>query len=149
MHVFDPSKLYVIFSSCVSQVDPIIGRVYTLTHSDERGFLFLDIGLRIAHERIQPTRDEVIGRWCYENGIWILQISVWIGADEDQNLKKRDYIFRRELPLALEAIFFGDRALILTNQFLTMAPIKVHFQSEKQEFNRIECWGTILDFMFC
>lgn len=48
MKVFDPEKLYVEFRPGVTKTEPILGRKYTLTHSDISAELFSDSGPRIC-----------------------------------------------------------------------------------------------------
>ncbi len=58
----------------------------------------------------------------------------------------RNYIFRRELPIALEAIRYGDREFFSMYTELDYSPIIVYFMSTNTEFNRIENWGTFSDY---
>ena len=41
---FTPDKLEITLIDPVTENGPVEGRKYTLTHSDETGMLFLDIG---------------------------------------------------------------------------------------------------------
>ncbi|MCT4594243.1 MAG: staygreen family protein [Anaeromicrobium sp.] len=145
MSRLDPNKLHVDFFKGVTPVWPILGRHYTLTHSDETGELFLAVGRRYAYERIGPMRDEVLGHWlCCENG-YVLKFSVYLGGGNPELVKKRYEIFVRELPLALEAIIYGDRLLFESMPCLYETPIFIHFQSPYEEFDHVERWGVAGD----
>ena len=63
MQVFNPDKLNVEFRPGVTRTEPILGRKYTLTHSDISGQLFLTIGLEFAYDKITSTRDELLVEW--------------------------------------------------------------------------------------
>lgn len=54
----------------------------------------------------------------------------------------RNEIFRRELPLALTAIRYGDRFLFNTYPNLDNATIIVNFISTYPQFAKQENWGT-------
>ncbi len=63
MEKLNPEKLYVEFRDGVTATDPVIGRKYTLTHSDVTADLFLTIGLEFAFDQINRMRDEVLAEW--------------------------------------------------------------------------------------
>ena len=64
MSKLNPEKLSVEFKDGVTSTEPILGRRYTLTHSDITAELFLTIGLTYAYDKIDAMRDEVLGEWC-------------------------------------------------------------------------------------
>ena len=55
-------------------------------------------------------------------------------------------IFRRELPLVLEAFRFGDRQLFETDPSLDGAPIWIHFHATQPRYDRTESWGVPADY---
>ncbi len=63
MSKLNPEKLSVEFRDGVTNTEPILGRRYTLTHSDITAELFLTIGLTYAYDKIDAMRDEVLGEW--------------------------------------------------------------------------------------
>ncbi|MBM7541992.1 staygreen family protein [Amphibacillus cookii] len=148
MNIFNPDHLLVTFKAPLDVTDPISGRKYTLTHSDQTGCLFLTVALNYAYDKITQMRDEVLAEWCIENGTCILSVKVYLGGRDIATVKRRDQNFRRELPLALEAIFFGDRAFLMAHQQLYSAPIKICFESSYPSYNRCENWGTPMDYLF-
>ncbi|MDP4145523.1 MAG: staygreen family protein [Bacillota bacterium] len=143
MKKLNPEKLFVEFRAGVTNTEPIIGRKYTLTHSDITAELFLTIGIEYAFDKITKMRDEVLAEWRMCNGYPYLHVYVYVdGRSGTTKTAIRDTIFRRELPLALEAIRYGDRKFFLAHPELDDAPIGIHFDSENPYYNRFENWGT-------
>jgi hypothetical protein len=147
-----PEKLHVTFLRGATPEGPITPRRYTLTHSDATGDLFLSIGA--DHDRSQVSgwytrllRDEVLAEWideadgpclyvhCHVSGGWVLGTAGW-----------RDAIFRRELPLVLEAFRYGDRKLFERWPKLDRSAIWVRFHASKRRYDRTESWGTPADY---
>ena len=55
---------------------------------------------------------------------------------------KRNEIFRRELPLAIDAIRYGDHIFFETYPFLNQVPIVVNFISSYPQLAKREFWGN-------
>jgi hypothetical protein len=144
----NPEKLSVTFIPPITKENPIIPRKYTLTHSDITGELFLTIGPEYDYEAIDPVmRDEVLAHWSNMNGQYMFNAYVYVNGQSGINSAARRYmIFKRELPLALEAIFYGDRKLLKEHPYLEDAPIFVHFYSMYPQYNRVEYFGTPKDY---
>jgi hypothetical protein len=108
---------------------PVIPRRYTLTHSDLTGNLFLTIGIHYAWNKVNHLRDEVVGEWKTNRGFLYYCVYLYLDQGQyNQNISaKRNEIFRRELPLALTAIRYGDRFLFDTYPHLEQASIIVNF----------------------
>ncbi len=148
MKKLNPDKLYVEFRNGVTMTKPIIGRRYTLTHSDITADLFLTIGLDYAYDKISAMRDEVLGEWRMNQGFPFLYVYVYIDGQFDPAVSAmRNEIFRRELPLALEAIRYGDRKFFAAHSELDHAPIWIHFDSTNPAYNQFEYWGTPNDYI--
>ena len=150
MERLDPNKLYVEFRDGVTKTAPIEARRYTLTHSDITAELFLTIGLRFAYDKISPMRDEVLAEWQLINNSYILYAYVYVdgqlGTVNPTIATIRNSVFVRELPLAFEAIRYGDKVFFETHPKLNNAPIYVYFASMYPYLNRIEYWGTPSDY---
>jgi len=146
----DPNKLSVEFRDGVTKTEPIEGRRYTLTHSDITAELFLTVGLRFAYDKIGSMRDEVLAEWKLINNSCILYAYVYVDGQRgvvNPNLSAiRNSIFVRELPLALEAIRYGDNVFFKTHPKLNKVPIYVYFASMYPYLNRVEYWGTPSDY---
>lgn len=148
MNNFIKDKLHVTFMKGITKGEPIIPRCYTLTHSDETGDLYLDIGLKAAYNKITATRDEVLAEWSKMGNKYILKIDLHVdGPLNGLDITKRDKIFRKELRLAIESIVYGDKKFFYKHNILDESPIIVYFNSREEKFNKIECWGIIKDYM--
>lgn len=148
MEKLNPEKLHVEFRQGVTAEEPIVNRRYTLTHSDITAELFLIIGLEYAYDKINMImRDEVLGEWRDDNGNIYLYIYVYVNGQYGPVVAEiRNVIFRRELPLALEAIRYGDREFFEAHPELDDAGIWVHFDSTSPEYDKFEYWGTPKDY---
>ncbi|RDW16735.1 staygreen family protein [Oceanobacillus chungangensis] len=148
MSTFDPEKLSVEFMEGTTATEPIIPRRYTLTHSDLTGELFLNIGTNYAWGKINPSRDEVLGEWRQCGTALFFDVCLYVDQGEFSlsTSAKRNEIFRRELPLALNAIRYSDRYFFKTYPYLDQAPIIVNFMSTYPQFARRENWGTFESF---
>lgn len=75
MSVFNPEKLTVKLISPATFAQPVVGRKYTLTHSDITADIFLDIGYVYNYKSINPNmRDEVLAKWKKDTQITISDI---------------------------------------------------------------------------
>ncbi|MFS0821135.1 staygreen family protein [Bacillus sp. 1P02SD] len=148
MSTFYPEKLSVEYMDGVTATEPLIPRRYTLTHSDLTGDLFLTIGFDYAWNKVNSMRDEVLAEWKPNGGSFYYCVYLYIDQGQfNQNIAaKRNEIFRRELPLALTAIRYGDRLFFNTFPQLDQVPIIIHFMSTFPQFARQENWGTFQKF---
>jgi len=142
----NPENLKVKIGNGASATELTIPRKYTLTHSDITGELFLTIAAKYDYDKITNMRDEVLAEWSRFNNEYALMVNVMVDKEKNSVMSAiRNDIFVKELPLALEAIVYGDRELIKTD-FLYKAPIYVRFNSAYTMFNRLELWGTLSDY---
>ncbi|KAG6549116.1 hypothetical protein Mapa_009342 [Marchantia paleacea] len=150
--IFEASKLCVLFLGVDQEKHPEhVPRSYTLTHSDITAEITLAVAkeinkaqLRGWYRRLQ--RDEVLAEWRKAKGQMSLHVHCHIsGGHWLLNLiaKIRFYIFRKELPVVLEAFMHGDRALFEKHPDLAKAPVWVYFHSNMEEYNRVENWGPL------
>lgn len=145
MSTFNPERLRVEYRDGVSATQPIIPRKHTLTHSDFTGKLFLTIGTQFAWDKVNTDmRDEVLGEWKMDGEYLYYNVYVFLNKEEHDldAAIKRNEIFRRELPLALTAIRYGDRVLFDHYPYLDCALIIVYFMSSYPQLYKIENWGT-------
>lgn len=147
----NPEKITVEYMEDVTEVRPLIPRRYTLTHTDATGDLYLQIGVDFVYDRITPNRDEVLGEWLITDGfrfyvyVHMDKQSVWECIDNSKG-SYREEIFRRELPLALQAIRFGDRQFFNQHPEMNLYPIIVYFLYNNPELNKAEHWGIFADY---
>ncbi|RPF51078.1 staygreen protein [Aquisalibacillus elongatus] len=147
MSRLDPEQLYVEYRDGVTPYEPLLNRRHTLTHSDETGELFLTVGLSYAYDLFNEMRDEVIGEWIDQADGCFYHVYLYVGGPFSEEVASiRNDIFRRELPLALEAIRYGDRGIFNLHPSLDSCQIITHFMSVYPQFNKIENWGTFDDY---
>ena len=152
MSRLDPAKLRVRIARGIASGNPLPSRCYTLTHSDQTGDLFLTIAPEVDQRQISGwytrlMRDEVTAEW--QSGAEGLSLHVFChvsGGLVFGSAAMRYDIFRRELPLVLEAFRFGDRALFAARPDLDQAPIWIHFQSADPRYRKTERWGAPADY---
>ncbi|WP_017415257.1 staygreen family protein [Clostridium tunisiense] len=148
MRKLNPEKLLVEFTQGVTETEPIIPRRYTLTHSDSTAELFLTVGENFAFNKINSIRDEVLGEWIKKGPSYYYHAYLLVdGESVITNVAIRDAIFRRELPLALQAIRYGDQKFFNAHRELDSVPIIVFFQSSLPKYNKVENWGTFSDYI--
>lgn len=141
---FNPEKLSVEFMNKTTPLGPLFPRRYTLTHSDSTGELFLDIGSTYDWSKINPLRDEVLGEWKQYGSSLFYEIFLYLDQGEYplSSAEKRNEVFRRELPLAIDAIKYGDHLLFETYPCLNQIPIVVNYLSSYPQLAKREFWGT-------
>jgi hypothetical protein len=147
-----PEKLHVRLSAGVEAERPLTPRCYTLTHSDTTGELFLTIGQEYDDKQTSGwytrlMRDEVLAEWRQGQDGPGLHVHCHVsGGLVFGSAGLRDAIFRRELPLVLEAFRYGDRDLYAAHPELDSARIRVHFHARQQRYRSVERWGTPADY---
>jgi len=145
-------KLHVRYLPETSCDNPVMPRCYTLTHSDVTGDLYLTIGSDYNRAQLNGwytrlMRDEVLAEWQREEDKLALAVHCHVsGGLVFGTTGLRDTIFRRELPLALEALRFGDRHLFDSYPELDSAPVVVYFHARERDYNVKEPWGTLSDY---
>ena len=118
-----------------------------ITHSDITADLFLTVGLEYAYDKISKMRDDVLVEWRTYNGYLFLYVYVYVDGEFGPAMSGiRNTIFKRELPLALEAIRYGDSRFFIVHPELDNAPIWIYFNSVNPNYNRFENWGTPKDY---
>jgi hypothetical protein len=73
--------------------------------------------------------------YCNVIGGFIIGTALW-----------RYNIFRSELPLALEAIRYGDRIIFEQHREFDRITLNVHFHSSSKRYNVVQQRGTLADF---
>ncbi|WP_409291157.1 staygreen family protein [Peribacillus sp. SCS-37] len=151
MSGFHPEKLTVRLIEPAGPLWPMLGRKYTLTHSDVTGQLFLDIGLVYNYKAINPgLRDEVLAAWKGgSDGNLYLWGSAYVDAGEfKKEISSFRYsIFKKEMKTALEGIIYGDAGLYQRYPELLSAPIYIRYQSVFPEYQGIFYYGTPQDYL--
>ena len=149
MQRLNPKKLHVTYLTGATPDKLIVPRRYTLTHSDITGNLFLSIGGEYDTKQTSKLytrlmRDEVLAELVNNESSFELRVHCHIsGGLIVGSAGWRYSIFRSELPLVLEAIRYGDKALFEKNPELDHIPVYIHFHSKKRLYDVIEQWTTL------
>lgn len=145
---FDSNKLQTTFIYPATPSKPVIGRKYTLTHSDTTGIMFLDIGTEYNYSAInEELRDELFGRWVFydDDNSYKLFFYAFVGGDNFSTALKRYNIFKSHMNMAIQAIIYGDRYLFKEYPQLINTPIYVKFDSDFPLFNNYESYKFTID----
>ncbi|KAG8496008.1 hypothetical protein CXB51_007578 [Gossypium anomalum] len=152
--IFEASKLKVLFLGVDEKKHPgKLPRAYTLTHSDITAKLTLAISQTINNTQLQGWsnklyRDEVVAEWKKVKGKMSLHVHCHISGGHfllDLCARLRYFIFCKELPVVLKAFVHGDGNLLKNYPELLESLVWVYFHSNVQEFNRVECWGPLVE----
>ena len=152
MERLNPEKLHVMYLTGTTPENLVLPRLYTLTHSDRTGELFLTIGGQYDKRQISKLytrlmRDEVLAELADDGGRLVFKVYCHVsGGFIIGTAKWRYNIFHSELPLVLEAIRYSDRTLFEKNPQLDITPVLICFQSTDSRFNRVENWGVMADY---
>ena len=152
MKRLNPLKLHVTYLTGTTPEGLVLPRLYTLTHSDITGKLFLSIGncydmKQISGLYTRLMRDEVLAELINEGDGLTFKVYCHVsGGFVFGKAKWRYNIFRSELPLALEAFRYGDKIVFELNPELDNAPVFVYFMSTDSRFNKVENWDTMADY---
>lgn len=152
MKRLNPVKLHVSYLAGAIPEKFTLPRCYTLTHSDRTGDLFLSIGTRFEAKQVaglytRLMRDEVLAEFIDKDGNPELRVYCHVSGGFILGTAKWRYdIFRKELPLVLEAIRYGDRIIFEENPELDNCPVSIVFKSTNDKFNRVEAWGVTADY---
>ena len=83
----DPSKLLVTVMPPATLVRPVDGRRYTLSESnDQKNDLHLRIGYHFDHNQDEKSEDKLLGIWTYQQGIYILDVTVLMNTNENSEM---------------------------------------------------------------
>jgi hypothetical protein len=137
---------YVTYRDGMGDKQRILGRKYTLTHSDRTGELFLTVGEEYAIDRISSIHDEVLGSFRNDCGFYYYVYVLVDDPTEDGRTYIRNHIFREELPGALIAIRKGDKGLFQAYPALDDIPIWVYFDSNEAEWEAYEYYGSFREY---
>lgn len=147
MRELNSDRVHTEYRDGVSETFPLVGRKYTITHSDETAEVFVTIGKEFASDKFGALRDEVILMLTQREGKIQMYGTVIVNSEEIPNgAKYRNDIFLRELPGALEALRFADRDFYNQYEMLDELPIYIWFQSTFDEFNKVYDYGKMKDY---
>ncbi len=148
-----PDKLRTTYLARAGPKHLSLPRRYTLTHSDRTGTLFLSIASEFNKKQTTGLytrlmrRDEILAElsgeidslslsvYCHVSGGFVIGTARW-----------RYNILQSRMRLVLEAIRYGDRVLFENHPELDSTAVPVHFKSTDRRFNKVENWGTLIEY---
>lgn len=143
----EEEKVFTTFRPPTAATQPIMGRKYMITHSDDTGELYVTIGPAYAEDMVGELRDEVRMTWTMLGDNFVLLGEVLVSDPEfEENSKIRNEIFTREIPKALSAMRYGDRKLFEAFPALDKTPILVQFNSNLEEYHKLYHYGYVEDY---
>lgn len=144
MREINPQKVFVQYRDIMKPCDPVIGRKYTVTHSDTTADLFVFTASKFAEDQVTSIRDEVRVAWeQYNNEFILIGLVTVSGYGVVGNDDIRNNIFIREMHIALQAIRQADRFLFDNYPKLDDTPIFIHFLSINPIYDKIYDFSTI------
>jgi hypothetical protein len=144
MRELNPQKVFVQYRDRMIPYEPVIGRKYTITHSDTTAELFVFVAQNYAEDQITSMRDEVRVAWEQgKEGLALIGSVIVDGNGVPGNASIRNKIFYNEMPTALQALRQGDRFLFDKEPNLDNTPVFIHFLSDNPNFNKIYNFGII------
>ena len=144
MRELNPQKVFVQYRDSMKPYEPVMGRKYTITHSDTTAELFVFVAENYAEDQITRMRDEVRIAWEQnEKGLALIGSVVVDGKDVLGNAYIRNNIFYNEMPTALQALRQSDRFLFENEPNLDNTPVFIHFVSSNPAYNKIYDFGVI------
>lgn len=146
MKMLNPKKVFVQYRDAIKPYEPLIGRKYTIVHSDVTGELFVIIGNTYADDLITSLRDEVKISWEINESGHMLIGSVTLDGDGIGEADIRSKIFYNEMPIALQALRQADRFLFEDQYSLDKAPVYIQFISNNPELHKMYYYGLIGDY---
>lgn len=144
MNKLDPNRVYTQYRDIAKPYEPVVGRKYTITHSDTTGELFVVISEDYAEDKVTEMRDEVRIMWDKNEKGFLLVGTVLIdGEGVTENAPIRNQIFYREMPIALQALRQADRFLFGKHPNLDNTHVVIKFISNNPMYNKAYDFGVI------
>ncbi len=144
MRELNPKKIFVQYRDIMKPYEPVMGRLYTITHSDITAELFVFVSQNFAEDQITNMRDEVRVAWeLYKEGVALLGSVIVDGKGVIGNAYIRNMIFYNEMPTALQALRQADRFLFEQKPNLDNAPVYIRFISNSPIYNKTYYFGVI------
>ncbi|MFA9466624.1 MAG: staygreen family protein [Velocimicrobium sp.] len=144
MKELNSQKVFVQYRDIMKPYEPVMSRLYTITHSDLTAELFVFVAQNYAEDQITRMRDEVRVAWeLYKEGIALIGSVIVDGNGVVGNAYIRNKIFYNEMPTALQALRQADRFLFDKEPNLDNTPVFIHFISNNPVYNKTYDFGVI------
>lgn len=139
-----PQKVFVQYRDIMKPYEPVLGRKYTITHSDTTAELFVFVAEDYAEDQITRMRDEVRVAWEHnKKGLALIGSVIVDGKGVIGSAYIRNNIFYKEMPTALQALRQADRFLFDKEPNLDNTPVFIHFSSSNPAYDMTYDFGVI------
>ncbi|KAF5037126.1 Staygreen protein [anaerobic digester metagenome] len=144
MKELNSHKVFVQYRDMMEPYEPVLGRKYTITHSDTTGELFVFVAENYAEDQITGIRDEVRVAWKEDKtGLALIGLVIVDGKGVTGNAFIRNKIFYNEMPTALQALRQADRFLFDKEPNLDNTTVFIHFISDNPAYDKLYDFGAI------
>lgn len=144
MRALSTQKVFVQYRDSMKPYDPVLGRKYTITHSDITAELFVFIADNYAIDQVTSMHDDVKISWEQnENQLFLIGSVLIDGPDIDGDPAVRNRIFYTEMPTALKAMRQADRFIFEQYPNIDNTPVLIRFLSENPTYNKTYNFGPI------
>ena len=144
MRDLKPQKVFVQYRDTMKPYEPVMGRKYTITHSDTTAELFVFVSEDYAEDQVTRMHDEVRVAWEQnERELTLIGSVVVSGKGVMGNPTIRNRIFYNEMPTALQALRQADRFLFDKNPSLDSTIVLIHFISSNPAYDKTYNFGAI------
>lgn len=144
MRELNPKKVFAQYRDMMKPYEPVIGRKYTIIHSDTTAELFVFVAESYAEDQITRMRDEVRVAWEHnEKGLALVGSVIVDGKGVIGIAYIRNKIFYNEMPTALQALRQADRFLFDKEPYLDNTPVFIHFISSNPVYDKTYNFGVI------
>ncbi|WP_312940732.1 staygreen family protein [Oscillibacter sp.] len=144
MRQLNPEKVFAQYRDIINPYEPVVGRKYTVTHSDATADLFVFIASSFAEDQVTRMHDDVkIGWEQTDRGLALIGSVIVDGEDVQGNPNNRNRIFLTEMPIALQALRHADRFLFDNNPAIDRASVLIHFISSDPSYDKTYTFGEI------
>lgn len=150
MPVLKPCKLYVNYGSGITPTCPILGRCYTVAICHKTHQVYLAIGRRYGAADMGYLNEILYAKWIRVNNKYILKCYCNLYGHNKEAIVRSYESCICNIPLALEAIVYGDRLLFEAHPYLCNAPVYVHFNCPKgyAHLYQRETWKTVNEWKY-
>lgn len=149
MRDLKPEKVFAQYRDSMKPYGPVIGRKYTITHSDQTAELYVFIAENYAEDQVTRMHDDVKIKWQQTGRGYALLGSVLIDDKDVQgNLNLRNKIFFQEMPTVLQALRLADRFLFDEKPELDHTRVLIHFESSNPIYDKTYDFGLIENYKY-
>lgn len=143
----NPNKVIVNFGDGISMNSSIIPRFYIVTYSEKDDNININIIHDIKKHKINKQQSMAVGQWFKKNDEYLLYIYVRVYGNKC-NIKEMNRLVRESIPTVITAIRLSEINLIKTYPNLDDSNIFIKFESNYDEYYKVENWGNLKNYKY-